>query len=93
MNRLRSLVALLLGITLLTACRVSTPTPTGPEPATEPATTTPSPRAVVPTPQPTQDAGAAVGTAVPAMATPGQAAFALTILHTGQVHGEVLPCG
>jgi hypothetical protein len=103
------LILAVLFVGLLASCRVDTagtttpvqttypgplsnPTrrPSTPVPSRVPATTVSRPTPV--RPQPTPVPPQASTTAAPAP-TPGNVAFSVTILHTGEVHGEVRPCG
>ena len=72
----------------------ATRAPTAVKPATQPVAPTAVPP---PSPAPTQAVAAASTPAattapIPA-ATPGEVAFTLNIVHTGEVAGEVSPCG
>jgi hypothetical protein len=99
-------VVLLLSL-LLTACRVtqipttaypgvgSYPGPQTQEPTRAPTNVRPATQPVVPTatPLPSRLATQAATTAPTQAPTPGEVAFTLTIMHTGEVSGETSPCG
>ena len=76
--------------------------PTAAVPTRAPATVAPPAGAAVPTRPPATvppPAGAAVPTQPPAtvppsaVPIPGELPFSLAVLHSGEVYGEVLPCG
>ena len=82
---------------LATACQshgsAATPGPTAPISSTRLPTSIP---VVQPTLAPTQAAQASPASTMestPATTVRPAAAFTLTILHTGQVYGEIVPCG
>lgn len=82
---------------LLTACRVTeVPMTASPQansyPSPRPRSATRTATAVKPTATPAASTPLPGSTATPA-AAPGEVAFTLTILHSGEVAGEVVPCG
>ena len=97
----RLILAVLL-IGLLASCRVNSVETAKPAQTSypgPPATMTPWPDTPVPSSGPAARPTQATPVAPPPSATagsaptPGNVAFTVTILHTGEVHGEVRPCG
>lgn len=99
-------VVLLLSL-LLTACRItavpstaypgttSYPGPRTQNPTRAPTTGKAATRPIAPTvvPPPTRAPTRAATTAPAQVAPPGEVTFTLNIVHTGEVNGEVSPCG